>query len=314
MGAGGTGGAVPLVLDTDIGTDVDDALALALAARHPGIDLRAVTTVSGDARRRARIARYLLALAGREDVTVAAGASYDRVGDGPAPEMGHEGQGLELDGVTGIADASAVDVLLAETASVPGCVVATVGMPTNVAEALEQDGSLASRIGLLAVMGGVFAPVRFLDLDVPPTRDHNLNVDPPSSLRALSAGLPTLYVPCDVTFGAWLERRHVNALRTGDDLCRVLAEQIDVWTAIVRKSSGGRLPDDKAALLHDPLTVACLVERSFVTVERKPVTVAQVGRAVRTFVDPLAGHDAEVVTSVDAPAFADWWLTTVRGA
>ena len=62
-----------LILDTDIGTDVDDALALAFALRHPELDLRAVTTVSGDTVRRARIAKKLLLLAGRDDIEVAAG-------------------------------------------------------------------------------------------------------------------------------------------------------------------------------------------------------------------------------------------------
>ncbi|HUH08060.1 MAG TPA: nucleoside hydrolase, partial [Egibacteraceae bacterium] len=62
-----------VALDTDIGTDVDDALALAFAVRHPDIELRAVTTVSGDTRRRARIAATLLSLAGRDDIEVAAG-------------------------------------------------------------------------------------------------------------------------------------------------------------------------------------------------------------------------------------------------
>src|SRR5205814_9021129 len=48
-----------LILDTDIGTDVDDALALAFAVRHPDITLRAVTTVSGDTAARARITARL---------------------------------------------------------------------------------------------------------------------------------------------------------------------------------------------------------------------------------------------------------------
>ena len=80
-----------LVLDTDIGGDVDDALALAYALRHPEIDLRAVTTVSGDTEVRAHIAARLLALAGRDDVVVASGVGgfTERVW------FGHEGDGLE---------------------------------------------------------------------------------------------------------------------------------------------------------------------------------------------------------------------------
>jgi len=43
------------------------------------------------------------------------------------------------------------------------------------------------------------------------------------------------------------------------------------------------------------------------------VTAAMHGGVVRTFIDPAAGHEAEIITSVDAPAFADFWLETVLG-
>ncbi|MEJ2735479.1 MAG: nucleoside hydrolase [Anaerolineae bacterium] len=63
----------PIILDADIGTDVDDAFALALAARSPELDLRAVSTVYGDVHLRALLARKLLILFGLADVPVAAG-------------------------------------------------------------------------------------------------------------------------------------------------------------------------------------------------------------------------------------------------
>src|SRR4029453_15406535 len=66
---------VPLVVDTDIGSDVDDALALALAVRHPDFELRAVTTVSSQPEVRAQLARRLLDVAGASDVEGAAGTS-----------------------------------------------------------------------------------------------------------------------------------------------------------------------------------------------------------------------------------------------
>src|SRR5215213_2923248 len=83
---------ISLLLDTDIGTDVDDALAFAL--RHPDIELRAVTTVSGDVDRRAQIAAKILRLAGRDDLEVAAGIGGGPIPGGRPAEMGHEGQGL----------------------------------------------------------------------------------------------------------------------------------------------------------------------------------------------------------------------------
>src|SRR6266550_6452337 len=62
-----------VLLDTDIGDDIDDALALALALRSPEIELLGVTTVFGDTRLRARLAAHVLRVFGHEDIPVAAG-------------------------------------------------------------------------------------------------------------------------------------------------------------------------------------------------------------------------------------------------
>ena len=62
-----------VLIDTDIGDDIDDALALALALRSPEIELRGVTTVFGDTLKRAHLASHLLHVFGREDIPIAAG-------------------------------------------------------------------------------------------------------------------------------------------------------------------------------------------------------------------------------------------------
>ncbi len=303
---------LPLILDTDIGTDVDDALALAFAVRHPDLDLRAVTTVSGDAVRRGRIAKKLLLLAGRDDIEVAAGVSGDPKQGGRNAEAGHEGEGLLGDGESlPLSGRDGVSLLLDVC---DGSVeVATVGMQSNIAAALARDATFAQRVPRLAVMGGIFAPVRFLGVALPPSVDHNLNVDAAASLAALNAGVPTLYVPGDVTMGAWLTSRQVDALRAGDALCRALAQQLDIWTPYLRRLTGGLLPEEYAALLHDPLAVACMVDRRFVTSRRARVTVALHDGAVRTFIDGAAGHEAEIVTSLDWRGFSEFWLQTVLG-
>jgi len=263
--------------------------------------------------RRARIAKMLLRLAGREDVEVAAGIAGEVSDRRRQPEAGHETAMLlgdeteyELsrrDGVT----------LILEECGAGGCELATVGMQSNLAAALEREPGLATGLQRLTVMGGVFAPVLFLGIPLPPGVDHNLNVDQPASLRALNAGIPSLYVPCDVTMGLWLMSRHVDRLREGDALCRALARQIDIFSARLKKQSRGAIPDDHACLLHDPLAIACMVDRRFVTSELARVTVAMHEGLARTFIDPAAGHEAEIITSVDAPAFADYWLETVLG-
>src|SRR5688572_9567785 len=72
---------VPVLIDTDIGSDIDDALALALVIQSPELDLRGVTTVSGDAYTRALIVCRLLHAVGRGDVPVASGTPPREVPD-----------------------------------------------------------------------------------------------------------------------------------------------------------------------------------------------------------------------------------------
>jgi purine nucleosidase len=303
--------ALPLILDTDIGSDVDDALALAFALRHPEIDLRAVTTVSGDAVVRARIARKLLVIAGRGDIEVAVGMSSATEPGWRSAWGGHEGEGLLEPGDERLDPAATARDAVSLLLDARDCEVATIGMQSNIAAALERDPAYRPR--RLAVMGGVFAPVRFLGAELPPAIDHNLNVDQAASVRALNAGLPAFYVPCNVTFEVFLTGAQVDRLREGDELCRALARLIDRWTMVLQQVSNHQLPPDVAAILHDPLLVACTVDRRFVTSERMRVTVAIHEGDVRTFVDPAAGHEVEVITSVDTTAFVEFWLETVLG-
>jgi purine nucleosidase len=282
-----------MLIDTDLGTNVDDALALAYAVRHPGIDLRAVTTVSGDSVVRAQLAAALLRAAGRDDVEVVAG----RGGFDAKAWSGREGAGMP-DGWQSVDVASDVDRALRDH---DGEIV-TIGMLTNVAGLAEAEPSWRPRH--LTVMGGLFPPS-----ELPPQRDHNLVTDPDAALAALGQGWPACYVPVDVTVRTGLFAHHVNRLRDGDALGRLLADLLDAFVP----RTGHRLTGGRVAHLHDPLAVACTVDRSFVRVERLPVTVARTIDGVRTFIDPIAGSQVEVVRDVDAEAFADHWTDVVRG-
>src|SRR5690242_15056800 len=73
----------PILLDTDIGTDIDDAFALALIVRSPELQLLGLTTVSGDTEARARLAAKLLWEAGFRRVPVVAGEPGKPLDDAP---------------------------------------------------------------------------------------------------------------------------------------------------------------------------------------------------------------------------------------
>ncbi|MBM4043175.1 MAG: hypothetical protein FJ290_32205, partial [Planctomycetes bacterium] len=70
---GTAAGRIPVILDTDIGGDIDDTWALALLLKCPELDLKMVVTDTGDTVYRAKIAAKLLEVAKRTDVQVAIG-------------------------------------------------------------------------------------------------------------------------------------------------------------------------------------------------------------------------------------------------
>lgn len=82
-----------IIMDTDIGSDIDDALALALAMRSKELVIEGITTVYGDVALRAKLAKKLLQLGGREDVKVFAGINQPLLHNRDIWMAGHEGEG-----------------------------------------------------------------------------------------------------------------------------------------------------------------------------------------------------------------------------
>src|SRR5918997_1119504 len=130
----------PAVLDTDIGSDVDDLLALTLLARAPEVHLIGITTVYGDTLLRARIARWTCDRLDRLDITVVPGLGETLAGR----EIwwpGHEGVGLaDLEDAPVAEGLDAVDYLCQTAREHAGELdLIAIGPLTNVAAALRED-------------------------------------------------------------------------------------------------------------------------------------------------------------------------------
>jgi hypothetical protein len=147
---------VPVIFDTDIGTDIDDAYALAALIHRPDLQLLGVTTVSSDAVARARLAAKLLHVAGGEwaRVPVYAGIST------PTQYM------KQVEWATGFSAPSlhtsgGVDFMKREIDARPGKVtLIAVGELTNVAALLDAEPGIAKKIRAISLMGGTSNQMR----------------------------------------------------------------------------------------------------------------------------------------------------------
>jgi purine nucleosidase len=305
----------PVLFDTDLGSDVDDAIALALLLASPELHLVAVTTVSGDVAGRARATARLLAAAGRGEVEVCAGAAEPlvrrrRFNAEPIPL---EAYPPGSDAVSGEPGPERIVRAARET---PGLELVAVGPLTNLAHALALDPELPKRVAALHVMGGHVRRVAIGARVCEPGIDYNLCSDPEASVMVLGAGFATRLVTADVTLATWLREADLARLAEAPRaVTRALVPLVRRWTPVQRRifvdELGGTLAADNVAFLHDPLTVLSLVDASALRFERLAIVTTIEAGVLRTHeVGASAGLGAalDVATQVDAPAARDAML------
>jgi purine nucleosidase len=245
------------VLDTDIGTDVDDILALVMLARAPEFQLVGVTTVYGDTTLRARMVRQVLDQMGRGDVPIAIGATRTLT-NRPIFWAGHEGHGMpDLDQTPVDESLTAAALLRRAAAEHAGQLdLVAIGPLTNVAEAIEADPGFARSLHHLYIMGGAFW------MDQP---EHNIKCDPEAAAIVFASGIPMTVCGLDVTLRAMLREADLPRLREAKDgVGPMLEDQVRRWWTFIKANENH---------LHDPLAILPAVRPEVFRFEACDVTV-----------------------------------------
>lgn len=281
----------PVVLDTDIGADADDAFALAVAALSvPQLSL-VLTSDELPSGQRARFARHLLNQLGRADLPVVAGPTLEPAGR----------QFCVADLIPPAIPAPPTDAVAAVGAIVSqtrqpirwiGC-----GPASNLAHIVHARPEWATRLRVTQ-MGGA---IRYRD---PDRAEHNFRRDPEAIRTALAVVPEPQLVVSDTTFTpkvlltaeSALYRRLAHPGAPG--WARLLAEHLDRWIT----TSG-----HSGSMQHDPLALSVALGLPFVTLASAQISVDRRGRM---------RHDPRGVSvwhsqSADHPGFRRWLADTI---
>ncbi|HEY9336255.1 MAG TPA: nucleoside hydrolase [Kribbella sp.] len=277
-----------LILDTDIGSDVDDAMALAQILGSPDLSLVEVHTVYGDTRLRAQLARRYGVLAGR-DLDVVPGLAEPLSGR-EVWWAGHEGTLHDDLSQETIGAGTAPERLVARLREHPGELdVAAIGPLTNVAKALELEPEVARWIRHLWVMGGSFGDDK---------AEHNFKSDDVAAQAVLNAGIPATVTGLEITQQVTIGADLLGRIRAAGPLGAALGADIEQWWAYW--SETWNVP-------HDPVAVLALSRPELFEVSdpgRVSVVVGGEGAGRSTFTsDP--GGTVRIVTGVDAERVAE---------
>ncbi len=259
-----------VIIDTDIGDDVDDAFALALAVKSPEFEIIGVTTTFGDTELRARITDRLLGEVGRADIPVMAGKgttatsmSQRKYADG-----GYFGKSSHGD---------AADFLLDQVRKHPGEItLIAIGPLMNVGAAIDKDAATFRKLKRVVIMGGSvrrgYGDYGYND-PVPPMPEWNILNDVASAQKLFASGVPLFVMPLDSTQLKLDEVKRAFLFTRGTAVTDQLAILYHLWA-------------QETPTLFDPMAVAfalkpelCPVTALHIRVDEKGFTREEPGAA-----------------------------------
>ena len=143
---------IPVVLDTDIGDDIDDTWALVLALKSPELDVKLVVTDFGNTEHRARLVARVLELAGRTDIPIGIGIKEN---DDPGPQAEWV-KGYDLAKYPGRVLKDGVQALIDTVMASPEpMTLIAIGPPPNLRAALEREPRIAGKLRLAGMYGSL---------------------------------------------------------------------------------------------------------------------------------------------------------------
>jgi purine nucleosidase len=282
-----------IIIDTDIGDDIDDAFAVALALRSPEVQVLGITTAFGDTDARAKIVDRLLGETGKQDIPVAAGVvtktnnpmSQRRYGEG-----GHFARASHP---------NAVDFIRDQIRHNPGEItLVAIGPLVNVGVLIDRDLQTFRKLKRVVIMGGSVdrgygdpyaAPT-------PPQPEWNILNDIPAAQKLFTSGVPLYVMPLDSTQLKLDEVKREFLFRQSTPLTDSLT--------LLYHLCGQQTPT-----LFDPMTIAFIDDPKLCPVESLNIVVDDKGMTRRGAGAP----NAHVCLKSDSEAFFRFYLGRVAG-
>jgi len=283
-----------IIIDTDIGDDIDDAFALALALRSPELQIVGITTTFGDTATRAKLLDRFLGEVGRQDIPVAVGAPTEPktpLTQRRYAEGGHFAKSQHP---------AAVDFLLEQIRRQPEEItLIAIGPLMNVGAAIDKDPTTFRKLKRVVMMGGsIKKGYGDLGYNPPhgPDAEWNIVNDILSAQKLFASGVPLFLMPLDATQLKLDEVKRAFLFSQGTALTDALTLLYHQW-------------QQETPTLYDPMTVAFAVNPALCPVEPLRIRVDEKG-----FTRSESGSpNAQVCLESDPEAFFRFYLHRVGG-
>ena len=288
------GGRIAVILDTDIGSDIDDTWALGMMLKCPELDVRLVVSDTGPTAQRAKIIAKMLEVAGRSDVPV--GVGIDQGGrDGPqAPWVAD----YDLAGYAGTVHEDGVEAMVRAIMDSPQPpTLICIGPMPNIAAALDREPGIAGRARFVGMHGSIR---RGYAGGAAPSAEYNVKADAASCRRVFQAPWREMVItPLDtcglVRLGG---RRYERLKRSAEPVMQAVLENYRIWAQNNPRCD----PEAQSSVLFDTVAVYLAFATRHLVMERMGVAVTDDGFTVE---DPAAREMDVAIEWEDLDAYEE---------
>jgi inosine-uridine nucleoside N-ribohydrolase len=303
LGASGAA-VVPVILDTDIGTDIDDTWALAMLLKSPELDVRLVVSDSGDTAYRARIIARMLEIAGRTDVPVGVGIPLESAPRNQASWVA----GYDLSRYPGPVHEDGVGAIVDTIMRSPEPVtLIAIGPVPNIAAALAREPKIAERARFVGMHGSVR---RGYGGSEEVSAEHNVQMYPHACQAVFAARWDVTITPLDTCGIVRLEGTKYRTVRDCDDpLIQALIENYRTWAESCDWAQALDA-DAQSSVLFDAVAVYLAFSEDLLVMEKLGIRVTDDGYTV---VDDSARTINCATAWKDLSAFEDLLVQRLTG-
>ncbi len=287
-----------ILFDTDIGDDIDDALALGLALSSPELKIVGITASWGDTSLRARLLDRLLFETGHAEIPVAIGPVKHHAGEG----VFSQAHWASRQPVRSYPDA--VELLLSSIRAHPDALTLIAVAPlTTVAAALDRDPATFHQLHAIVLMGGSvhrgYGDLGYV-ADHGADAEYNIAMDPEAARKVFEAGVPLFVMPLDSTQIPLDETKRRLLFTAGSPLTDALTLLYHQWSRTTELTTPTMFDAVAVAFALDPSI--CPVKPMRLTVDERGYTREQTGKP-----------NVSVCLRSDSDSFFDLYMTRLLG-
>jgi purine nucleosidase len=282
-----------IIIDTDIGGDIDDAFAVGLALASPDVEILGVTTAWHATQLRARLVERMFCETGAKNVPVLAGLPEE--GDGSELSQGRWAQAFPKPAKP---YGSAVEFLLDQVRRHPNEITLLAIAPfTNVGTAVERDPDTFKKLKRVVIMGGSINR-GYGDLGYTPNRgpdpEYNVKSDIPAVRRLFASGAALFVLPLDSTQLKLDEAKRQVLFQQDTPLTTLLSTLYYQW-------------NQQTPVLFDPVALAYAISPDVCPMQPMHIEVDDKGFTRQTPGSP----NAQVCLNVNSDKFFDLFMTRI---